>query len=591
MVRSVGIRQSYARLTWCGLLALLCGLPHGKAVEPIPIMFRDPLLPKGVVVKQFPPGLATLWTQTLTRPERELRRLAAASIAEGKRKGLTELEVAIDPLMKALQQVGDERIVRLAIVDALVALDARPAAELLQQQLQPGDLEMAELIEPVLARWKHEAMREIWLTRLAGPLEFRRLHVLAIRGLPALGELKAVPRLVELAENERTPTDIRIEAAQAAGTLQDAGLLETAQKLAADAGQPGLVSRRAAALLLQNHRGPDVEQLLATLAVDSEAVVRTPALATLYAIDPELIMPLIDETLSSEDVKVRRWGAQALVVKPTPDKVRKLAPLLNDPDPSLREYVCDELVEIGEDESLRETVLQEGRRVLAIDAWRGQEQAMFLLVTLDDKTIADSLVGLLAAQRPEVHVTAAWGLCELQVPATLDPILAVFTKTSEAWKANTERRAKVAYQMSYLAQTFGRMKFDPAEPLLRTFVPKNAGYHPAARAAAVWALGWILAERPDRELADQLLERMFDCYSMVPEDPQVGRMAAVTLGRMKSEHTLAGLREIGHREGLLSAMGCATFWAIERITGEPIGEVPPIIEVERDWLLSPNEIE
>jgi HEAT repeat protein len=302
-------------------------------------------------------------------------------------------------------------------------------------------------------------------------------------------------------------------------------------------------------------------------------------------------VPIIDTTLTSEDVHVRRWGAQTLVAKPTVEKINKLAALLNDRDPGLRRYVCDSLVELGKVESLHEAVLQEGRKVLAIEAWRGQEQAALLLVTLDDKTIADQLVGLLSAQRPEVHVTAAWGLCELQVPATLEPMLTVFTKTSEAWKGNTDKRDKVAFQMSYLAQAFGRMKYDPAEPLLRTFVPKNAGYHPTARAAAIWALGWILSERPDPELADRLLERMFDCYSMVPEDAQVGRMAAITQGRMKTSNTLEGLRDIARREGRLTAMGISTFWAIERITGEPIGEVPPIIEMQRDWLLSPNEIE
>ncbi len=591
MVRSVGTRCKYQMLAWCWLVALMCVVPHIQAVEPVAIMYCDPQLPKGVFQKQFPPGLADLWVRTLARPERELRRLAAASIAQAQRTGLTGLEVTVEPLRKALQQAGDERVIRLAIVDALIAVDARQAAELLQQQLQPGDLEMAELIEPAMARWKQEAMREVWLKRLAGPIQFRRLHALAIRGLLELGETNAVPRLVELAAAEWTPTDIRFAAAEAAGQLQDSGLLETAGKLVARSGSPGVVSRRVAAQLLQRHRGPETQQLLATLALDNEAVVRTPALETLFAIDPELIVPMIDSTLNAEDVKVRRWGAEALVAKPTAERISKLAPLLNDPDPSLRRYVCDALVELGKNESLREAVLREGRKVLAIDAWRGQEQATLLLVTLDDKTIADQLVGLLSATRPEVHVTAAWGLCELQVPATLEPMLNVFTKTSEAWKGNTEKRGKVAFQLSYLAQGFGRMKYDPAEPLLRTFVPKNAGYHPTSRAAAIWALGWILSERPDRELADKLLERMFDCYSMIPEDAQVGRMAAVTLGRMKSEHTLDGLREIGHREGLWTAMGISTFWAIERITGEPIGDVPPIIEMQRDWLLSPNEIE
>jgi HEAT repeat protein len=592
MIRRVGMRRRIQTLAWSCVVTAMSVTANSRAVEPVPIMYRDPQLTKAVFQKQFPPGLADLWVRTLERPERELRRLAAASIAQGQRIGLADLQITIEPLMKALSQASDERMLQLAIVDALVALDARQAAELLHKQLQPDDLELAELIEPALARWNYAPMRKVWLTRLAEPIRFRRMHVLAIRGLLAARDTKAVSRTVELAVAVRIPTDVRLEAATAAGQLQDSGLLETAQQLAASTGPQAMVSRRVAACLLRSHRGPETQQLLASLAVDQEAVVRIPALEILYSIDPDLILPLIDATLESEDVHVRRWGAQAMVAKSTVQKIGKLAPLLNDPDPSLRRYVCDSLVELGGNEVLREAVVREGRKVLATDAWRGQEQATLLLVTLDDKSIAEQLVGLLSATRPEVHVTAAWGLCELQVPATLEPMLNVFSKTSEACKGSADDRKKVAFQLSYLAQAFGRMKYDPAEPLLRTYVPKDAGYHPTSRAAAIWALGWILAERPDRELADRLLERMFDCYSLVrPEDAEVGRMAAIALGRMKSAHALDDLRGIARREGLATAMGFATAWAIERITGEPIGEVPPIIEVQRDWLLSPNELE
>ena len=81
-----------------------------------------------------------------------------------------------------------------------------------------------------------------------------------------------------------------------------------------------------------------------------------------------------------------------------------------------------------------------GRQILATDGWCGQEQAILLLVTLDDKTIVDRLLTLLAATRPEMHATAAWGLCQLQVPATTDAILDVYTKTKREFSEEAIRR-------------------------------------------------------------------------------------------------------------------------------------------------------
>ncbi len=95
--------------------------------------------------------------------------------------------------------------------------------------------------------------------------------------------------------------------------------------------------------------------------------------------------------------------------------------------------MCDALLELSKDAALHDAVIDHGRQVLASDGWRGQEQAILLLATLDDKTIVDRLLSLLAATRREVHATAAWGLCALQVPATADSILEAYTKTSETF--------------------------------------------------------------------------------------------------------------------------------------------------------------
>jgi HEAT repeat protein len=266
--------------------------------------------------------------------------------------------------------------------------------------------------------------------------------------------------------------------------------------------------------------------------------------------------------------------------------------MLNDADPSLRGFVCDSMVALSKDESLHEAVVNHGRELLVSEGWRGQEQAILLMVTLDDKSIVDTLLGLLAATRPEVHATAAWGLCQLQVPATAESILDVFTKTTEGALAGGSLRDGTHVQLSYLAQALGRLKVAAADGVLRKYVPKSFAVHPTARAAAIWALGLIHAEQPDEKLADQFLERLLDIFNpMMPEAPEVARMSAVSLGRMKAAHTLDGLRKVRTEIGLQSPIGYAGAWAIQQITGEAIGEIDPVVEMQTNWFLTPNSRE
>ena len=88
------------------------------------------------------------------------------------------------------------------------------------------------------------------------------------------------------------------------------------------------------------------------------------------------------------------------------------------------------------------------------------------------------------------------------------------------------------------------MRYTPADSVLRKYIPKMSGLHPTTRSAAIWALGYLHADKPDNELATQLLERAMDNNPPIPEYPDVRRMAAVALGRMKATPTLDGLRNL-----------------------------------------------
>jgi hypothetical protein len=131
------------------------------------------------------------------------------------------------------------------------------------------------------------------------------------------------------------------------------------------------------------------------------------------------------------------------------------------------------------------------------------------------------------------------------------------------------------------------MKYAPAEPLLRTYIPKSSGFEPTSRAAAIWALGYLHADQPDEALAEQLRQRLTDVNSEVPEEAIVRRFSAITLGRMKASSQLSSLKRMAAMDGPHSPPGVACMWAIQQITGEPIPDIPPIILRDNNWFLVP----
>ena len=112
--------------------------------------------------------------------------------------------------------------------------------------------------------------------------------------------------------------DVRLEAATVLGELQETGLLELAKQLASDKSPKCDAS--------STRRGADVGQ--PSRARDGSAApqnwrqIRRPPSGRLHSDNCSASirissLPLIDQTISSEDALVRSWAAQALVAKPT----------------------------------------------------------------------------------------------------------------------------------------------------------------------------------------------------------------------------------------------------------------------------------
>ena len=574
--------------TFVGLV-LVAGLSLPAAGIEMPwIMYEDPALKRPVVETTFPPELVDRWLQAIARPEREMKRRAALAIADAAAMQVPGLEATVDSLSEVLRAPGQDRVVRLTTARALVALDARQAAAALAEATGPEDLDMAEIVEPALARWKETALGERWLKRLSADDGRERLCVLAIRGLAALGAADSLPRMRQLALDKHAPPAVRLEAADALAVMQEAGLVETARQLSKDRSAAAVGERLVAARMLGGHRDDQALELLAELATDGQPVVATVALGHLFHIDPSLILPLVESTVASSDANVRRWGAEALVARPSPELLGVLAPMLDDRDPAIRRYVCDRLLIMADDATLRQAVIDQARRVLNGEGWRGQEQAAALLATLNDTTVVNRLLELLDVSRPEANVAAAWGLCRLAVPETAGPVYAVVQRKTDGWLAHEPQNPGIDHQMALLCQMLGKLKHAPADGTLRKYIPKGCGMGETSRAAAIWALGHLHANQVDQPLADDLEERLLDAFNMMaPESWLVCRMAAVSLGRMKAEKNLPALRTGLKNGGLHSDLGYASAWAIEQLTGDAIPPLIPPVVPNLDWFLIP----
>ncbi len=459
-------------------------------------MYRQPQLPFPAVEFHFPKGAKALWLRALERPEVDLRCKAAHAIALAHRDGIKGFETTIDPLVAVIDQPDQHPTVRLAIAEALITLDARKTAANLLRHAQAGDSDLRELVEPALARWDYRPARQVWLERLREPATRQRNLVLAIRALAAVREEQAADRLREIVLTERTPGPIRLEAARALASLRSSGLEKDAERLAADTSPHGLVPRLAAASLLRQHRGADVVQLLQRFLRDPEPVVAAVAGGRLLEVDPKLVVPAIDRLLASPDANLRALAVEVLRRLPTEKHVRLLGGRLDDVNLDLRRKARRHLRELADDKTWHEQIIAEATAMLKTDQWRGLEQATILLTLLDYKPAAGRLVELLKFNRPEVTLTAAWGLRKLAVRERLPAVVGFvewYVKSVSTSKGPIPEQQMFSHGigdhvLSQLNQFLGQQKYRPADAVLRKFIPKRLSgvLGLESRAAAIW---------------------------------------------------------------------------------------------------------
>ena len=585
-------------VTWIGFLFILhpsSFILPGPVVDSI--MYQDPKVPEAWEVRIFHERVLPLWLEALDRPEKDLKNRSALTIAEAHRRGMKGQEAAVPALVRELEKTGQNRTVQVSVAKALIELDARDAAALLARAAAAAEQELRDLVEPALARWDYKPARVEWLARLHQP-PFRRPTILAMQCLAAVNEEKAAPRLRELVLARDVPIPVRLEGARALGRIRTSGSEEDARGLVADATPRGKMERLLAATLLRQHKGDEAIRQLQALGRDSEPAVAVVALARLVEIDPKLVLPLLEPTLTSLDAKVRGFGVDVLHRVPSDAHMRLLADRLSDVHPDVRNQARVALVDLDRNPEWREIVRREATRILDGSEWRGLEQSALLMGQIDHKPAATRLLVLLNGNRGEAVVAAAWALRKLAIPDTLPKVLEYveglyrrMVKVPMTGGRTGLTGTDVDRQLSQLVQLLGASKYRPADSLLRQFIPPTLPENKLgieARAAAAWALGKIHEGNNVPEIATMLIGRLNAIMAPDVEDTRVRRNSAISLGLMKSQAALPALRQFyPFKMPSLEPVNNASGWAIEQITGEKMPPPGPFAMMQGGWFLMP----
>lgn len=572
-------------LICCALLLISLATPVNAELVADFLMLSDPEFHDLPLVKDFQRDFKGVWLQALKRPEADYQRLAAETVARAHEHGIPDL-IGLAPTLEAiLNAPASHPAARFAAARALIVLESRESAASLLAAGMSHDPQLRQLIEPSLARWEFDPARAVWKKRLQDSQAAAGDLILAVRCLARIREASALPAILKIAADPLRPSHIRLEAAQAAGEIADSGLDAEAEQLAHDRRSNPLINRLCAVRYLARHSSESARRLLIELAVDPEPSLAAAALRRLNGIDPDLVVPLAEQAMQNGDPHVREAGVIAYVRRPTPERIKPLALLLDDDHPSVRKLVSQSLFDLSANPQFDPVIREQSMRVLAGNRWQGQVQAALVLGMLDHKPAANRFVELLESTRPDVMVHMAWGLRKLAEPHTIPAIV------DKIRRQTVERKTRyipgLDDQVAHLFEACMKLQVKEVEPLMMRYIPDKDRSMDNSRSTAIWTLGHRYAGTPNEDLSEALIARVLDDSTKPIESPLVKQMSVVALSRMEATKYVPALKRSIALHVPASALDLATRWAIHRLTGEELSVPTPRRYPDGVWFLEP----
>ncbi|MGQ0635124.1 MAG: HEAT repeat domain-containing protein [Planctomycetaceae bacterium] len=579
------------RILLCVALSVTAAWPgdaRAKEISPDFEMFVDPPLPRPKRALRMPDDQLALWKLALGRPDSDSQIMAAQTISDAFSKGYKKVANLRPELHRLLKADQTHPMARVAAARALIVIDDRESVADLWEALKRKDsgAAMRELVEPALADWGFEPIRETWRARLADSRVGRRDRLQAFSGLARALDTQSVPSLLEYVNDPGQSIDLRLGGARAAGAIVDAGLEADAGKLAAREGGE-IIDRLCAIVLLSRHRSAAAQETLKKLAQDRDEPVAAAAMEQLLRIDPALMLEFAPAALRSPDANIRRRGVDAYLARPTVERVATLTRLLDDAHTGLREHVCGSLFDLAQQPELGPPIRTGALEVLAGEGWRGQERAALLLGALDEEQAAPRLVALLRSQRPEVMNATAWALKKLAVKESCPAILEwVKHQTAVCERGDFVPPPELHRQVAHLSEALGIMKYMPADLVLRKYIPRSGMYSVISRSAGIYAVGKLHENNQPREsrrfdeelhpVAEEMMQRLGDVQSSPPESNHVRYCCAVALGRMYAEPMKPFIEQVMGINNDMLGVENAVRWAYGKITGLELPWAPDL---------------
>lgn len=561
-------------------------------------------------VPDFPsavhPRMDELMAWSLKQPDQLTRLAAMSTIAE---YNLTSL---VDPLIAMLSD--ESPLIRTTAITTLAALDAKQAADKIapfaafRESYNEHELNAALAADLALIKWKYAPAAETWTKRLTTATTPLSLRSSAARGLGAIQHNPEALQKIVLSPQEIITLRLAAADALAQFPSPQAEAVAAAESLLTT--NPLLAAR-----LLSGGDGDQARALLIKLAQIDQPAVQAIALQRLLELDPKLIWPMSNATIASADPKVRLITIDAQKTRHEPAAIALLSAALDDPHPRNRNTARDHLRVLAADAKLDAFVRKAAADHLAVAGsevnaepplhWRSAEQAALLLGELDEKSAAPALLAIMEAHpRVEVRDAAVAALRDLAVPSTFSQVHEYLVRLTQRIEANTKQaesegnseeegfrlvneRMELSQVAEEAAQAMGVWRVAEADAVLRKFIPKHYA-EPTSRAAAIWALGLLHENKPDKKLIDALLNRVYDLNPLDPEADEVRTQSIIAIARMKTTDAETIERLHGRYEGDESVeINAAARWAVMQLTGKPLPPIQLDVALQSDSFLIP----
>lgn len=585
-------------------------------------MRSDPIIEPAEHKPVFVPGLKDLLLAALEDHEADTRRRAAWALSEAYGRGLNEAAEAAPILLALLTRPDPDRHVRLAAATTLIRMDHRPAAAAILSSCDADGLDMMLIADPALATWDYAPAREAWRRRISDPNAGRIAKRSAIESLGQVRDPAAFEALLHIAKAPPDFPGLALPAGRAAGIVRpiERSLVTEAMALA----QGSVESRLITVALLETETSLEAAALLTTLANDTEPAVAAAALHRLDALKPDMARTPSLEAIKRDDTTLRRVALANLCRTADDETFDAIAPLLADPDVTIRRTARDTLAEMHGTGSLTSRVEYLSAAALSDQDWRVREQGAILSGLIRRSASWKGLLPLLNDPAPRVRLAAAYALRRVAVDESLPVIHAHVEMLFGSMKEQTrqqfeaedrmqlereeadqtganeripgvslvEHTAKVRLiadtdrELVQLIQLLGLRNYKPADGLLRRFVPKNAAPWVNARAAAIWSLSKLNPES-DKQLTTLWQARATDNNPLTAEAPAVRTAAIIALAATKQTQSIPVIAEqYGRRDVNEERVLGAARWALGALTGT----MPPPVVIEHTeigWFLDP----